>query len=127
MDEKTDTEPTNNPFIQSEDFRDKYSNNVQFEPSAWDLKLIFGQLDQSGGAEATVVRQHTSMTITWVQAKILSYFLQVNLRAHEIDNGKIVVPTRVLPPDPTALPLDEAEENAAAIREEMLRLRAELL
>jgi len=126
MDEKPDTEQTN-PFIRSEDFEERYSNNVQFEPSAWDLKLLFGQLDQSAGAEATVVRQHTSMTITWVQAKILSYFLQVNIRAHEIDNGRIVVPTRVLPPDPEALPLEEADENATAMRHEMLRLRAELL
>ena len=32
------------------DFATIYANNFQFEPSVWDLKIVFGQLDQQIGA-----------------------------------------------------------------------------
>jgi len=74
------TPASQSQFERDEDFLPVYANNVLFEPSVWDLKMIFGQLDQSEGK--AVVEQHTAVTIPWAQAKVLSYYLQVNLTAY---------------------------------------------
>jgi hypothetical protein len=83
----------------TEDFAAAYSNNVMFETSVWDLKFIFGELDQAGGT----VEQHTSITIPWSMAKLLLYLLRLQVVAHEIGYGKIpiaddVKPTEIQPP-----------------------------
>jgi hypothetical protein len=93
-------EPTNVPvpmeFKRSEDFLSRYANNVQFESSVWDLKLLFGQLQLPPG-EPGFVQHHTAMTLPWLQIKILSLYLQLNLLIHEALNGKIVIPQSVMP------------------------------
>src|SRR3990167_11504158 len=76
MAEQTNGVPTLN-FQHTDDFISLYANNVQFEQSAFDLKLIFGELNQAGGK--ALVDQHSSMTIPWGQAKLLLYYLQVNI------------------------------------------------
>lgn len=96
-----------------ETFTFDYANNVYLESSAWDLKLIFGQLDQAEGA--INVDQHTAITIPWPQAKVLIYFLKVHLLAYEIENGKIVVPKIALPPEPQP-PSGELKDNPIALR-----------
>lgn len=85
-------------FRRDNDFLSLYANNVRFELSVWDLKLIFGQLDQSSGELA--IDQHTAVAISWAQAKLMSYYLQLNLAIHEADNGPITVPASVKPPKP---------------------------
>src|SRR5947209_3194715 len=79
----------------NEDFGTFYANNVRFESSLWDLKIIFGQLDQSSRPNA--IEQHTAMTVTWVQAKLMAYYLEVNLAVFETDNGYIRVPLALTP------------------------------
>jgi hypothetical protein len=79
----------------SEDFASEYANHVQFELSAWDLKLIFGQLEQSLAPNAVV--QHTAITLPWPQIKIMTYLLQINLAVHELLNGRISVPGGIIP------------------------------
>ena len=73
----------------------EYANNVHFEPSAWDLKIIFGQLDQSSGKPD--VDWHTAVTLPWPQVKLLAYYLQVALFSYETENGKINIPPGVKP------------------------------
>jgi hypothetical protein len=98
MDETTlDTNQTSVERV--EDFVSGYSNNVQFENSAWNLKILFGELDLSG--PKPVIEQHTAITVSWVEAKLLAYFLQIQIAAHELENGKVQIPTKLLPPDPT--------------------------
>jgi hypothetical protein len=82
-------------FRRNENLVSKYANNVQMELSIWDLKLIFGELDQHTGQE--VVDQHTSITIPWAQAKLLSFYLQLHIFFHERTNGKIFIPEYLLP------------------------------
>ena len=77
----------------SEDFASAYANNVYFEPSVWDLKLIFGELD---GASNTN-QQHTAVTMSWVVAKLLAHHLNVQIATHEIAQEKIVIPRDVWP------------------------------
>jgi hypothetical protein len=83
-----------------DDLTTDYANNVAFETTVWDLKLIFGEYsDQDKGVE-----WHTSMTIPWAQAKVMQYYLQINLEAYEQQHGKIKVPSPMLPPEPPPPP-----------------------
>lgn len=74
-----------------EGFQSIYANSVVFEPSAWDLKLIFGQLDQS--VEPAATRQSVSVTISWQQAKLALFWLRVQVQAME-DQLKTRIPIR---------------------------------
>jgi hypothetical protein len=85
-------------FKRDEDFTALYANSVVSEHSIWDLKVIFGILDQSVSPMQVV--QHTSINLPWVQVKLLSYYLNVAIAIQESYNGKIVVPPVVMPPDP---------------------------
>jgi hypothetical protein len=114
MDEQaTPQAPPAIEFKHDEDFTSLYANNVHFESSIWDFKMLFGQLDQSQGADHTVIEQHTAMTVPWLQVKLMAYFLTVNLTFHQNNNGLVRVPTGVLPnrPDPTNPTLDDNGRN----------------
>jgi len=113
-------------FKRGEDFESLYANNVRFESSVWDLKLIFGQLDQSTGGE--VIELHTAVTIPWTTAKILLHYLRVNIALHELENGKIRMPSRVFPNAPPPL-TSELDNNvlAKAALELAVKLRAEFV
>jgi hypothetical protein len=80
-----------------EDFISRYANNVHLEVSVWDLKLLFSQFQQPPG-ETAFIQQHTAITIPWVQVKLLTLLLQLNIITHEAVNGKITVPAYILPP-----------------------------
>ena len=52
---------------QQNKFEAIYANNFQFEPSAWDLKVLFGQLAgvykiQSGKQRQVLIRQETGLS-----------------------------------------------------------------
>ncbi len=104
--------------IRSEDFAAKYSNHVQFELSAWDLKLLFGQLDQSLGMNTVV--QHTAITFPWPQVKVMMYLLQINLAVHEQLNGRVPVAGGVIPPPEAIKAGSEQFRDSAAIEKLML-------
>jgi len=76
-----------------DDLTADYANNVAFETTIWDLKLIFGEYSDQDKA----VEWHTSMTIPWAQAKLLQYYLQINIEAYEAEHGKVRVPSSMLP------------------------------
>jgi hypothetical protein len=86
----------------SDDFVQRYANNTFFEGSVWDLKIIFGELDQKLGPN--VVMQHTALTLPWAQAKILSHFLRVHLAGYEAEHGRIEIPKNILNEISPALP-----------------------
>jgi hypothetical protein len=94
-------------FNRDEEFTTLYANNVQFEPSVWDLKTIFGLLDQSKGPG--VIEQHTAIAMSWPEAKLAAYFLLLNILAHEAKVGPIQLPPYVVPkrPDTADPSLDE--------------------
>lgn len=89
------------------EFISRYANNVQFESSVWDLKLLFGELDQSTDPHA--IQQHTSVILPWQQARLIAYFLIVNTTINEAQNGRMSFPSRLVPPrpDPGDPSLDE--------------------
>jgi hypothetical protein len=97
-------------FERVEDFQSRYANNVQMEQSAFDLKLVFGQLDQSRGSLR--VEQHTAITLSWTQAKLMLYYLQLNITGYEFDNGKISIRKDLIPPPvPSLTPEQENDPH----------------
>jgi len=101
-------------FGRAEEFASMYANHTQYETSVWDLKLIFGQTDQTRGPQ--FVEQHTAMSVSWIQAKLLAYYITVNLVIHQSQNGNIQVPAVVIPPrpDPSNPDLDDTGKNVFA-------------
>jgi len=114
-------------YYRTEDFSEDYANNVYYEVSAWDLKLIFGQLDQSEGK--VKIAQHTAITLPWAQVKLLSYWLKGQVEAFELSHGKIHMPDAIIPPklQPLTDELRKQDANADAIYAIFHRLRDELL
>ncbi|MGO9650207.1 MAG: hypothetical protein ACLPOO_19405, partial [Terriglobales bacterium] len=81
----------------TDDFTSRYANNVQLEPTLWDVKLTFGQTDQKIGPMTVV--QHTAITLSWPEAKVFSYFLRSHVAAHEAQIGGITIfPDIILAP-----------------------------
>ncbi len=73
-----------------------YANNVRFEMTAWDLRILFGQLMPSSEGKG-LVDWHTDVTLPWAQAKLMHLYLGMNLMLYERENGRINVPAAVLP------------------------------
>jgi hypothetical protein len=59
--------------------------------------LTFGQTDQR--ISPVTVLQHTALTLSWPEVKVLSYFIHVHLSGHEAQVGRVpLIPDIVLPP-----------------------------
>lgn len=112
-------------YERMEDFFEVYANNIFYETSSWDLKLIFGQLDQSEGKAK--VAQHTAVTVPWPLAKLMVYWLRGQIEAHELVNGKIRMPPPVVPSPlpPLTEELRKSDPNAEAVYAIFNRLQAE--
>jgi hypothetical protein len=60
-----------------EDLVSLYANNVMYEASVWDLKLIFGQLDQKVAEKQqgqATVDYHSAITLPWSTVKTMGLF-----------------------------------------------------
>lgn len=109
--------------VKSPDFYEDYANNVYLESSVWDMKLIFGRLDQR--ANPPKVEQHGSVSMPWSQTKIFAYLLCAHIAGYELQNGQINVPSYVLPPllpEPTE-DMKKADPTAQALFERIMSLR----
>jgi hypothetical protein len=86
------------PEVKPEDrtFESVYANNTQIETSFWDLKILFGQLEQHTGK--TAIDLHTAVTLPWPQAKLLGYYLRLHTAWHESQNGRIGLLPSLIPP-----------------------------
>jgi hypothetical protein len=119
--QQTTTEAAKGPDF---DFESVYANNSNFEPSVWDLKIIFGQLEQhTGNAE---VDWHTAVTMPWMQAKLLCYYLRVNLAIHEAQNGPISVHRNVIPILQPPVAGAASDTNAQQVYEIITKIHAEV-
>lgn len=81
-------------YTKADDFRSEYANNSFFQFSNWDLKIIFGELDQSKGPNDVI--QKVAITLPWPQAKVLHYYLTLNLMTQENLNQRIVIPAGII-------------------------------
>lgn len=92
-----------------------YANNVNFQGTLWDLTMYFGDFGfrpYGSPEQKPSVIWHTAVTMPWIQAKLACFFLAVNLRVHEMENGPINIPKQALP----VLPEDDSPA-ANAVRE----------
>lgn len=109
-----------------------YANNVRFEMTAWDLRVLFGQLMPSSEGKG-LVEWHTDVTLPWVQAKLMHLYLGMNLMLYERENGRINIPAAVLPSPmetpPTGVDTSNPEslETFTAVQELIKAFRADLL
>jgi len=114
-------------FEFADEVYEAYANSIIYEASSWDLKLIFGQLDQSEGKVRIV--QHSAITLPWTQAKLMVYWLRGQIEVHELLNGKIHIPPPVIPspPPPLTEEIKKSDQNAEVVHKIFSRLRDEFL
>lgn len=119
-----ETKDTN--VLRGPDFVDRYANNLRLESSVWDLKLVFGSVDQF--AIPVALRQHTGVTIPWSEAKLVVYYMYLNILLHEVQNGKVTIAESVWPPDIEKVFEAEAgaDENIRNVVERIKKLRDDL-
>ncbi len=97
----------------SEDLTTEYANNVFLQPTIWDLKILFGELS----ALDKSIDWHTSITLPWQQAKLMAYYLELNVAVMELRQGPITIPSVALPQEPPPPPADQANPTNQAIWE----------
>ena len=110
----------------ADDYFEVYANQALYEASAWDLKIIFGILDQSTGVAR--MKKTFAVNIPWTQVKLAIFYLRLQLAVEEAQDGKIQIRPGLIPPD--APPLTEeqaAEPMAKELYEVYKRLREEFL
>ena len=106
------------------DFVERYANNVRFESTFWDLKILLGVYDQSVPRPNFFV--HTAMHLPWAQAKLVAYYLYMNTLFHEASSGEIPIPAGMIP-DKLQLPETMKDDpKAQALVERLERLRNDL-
>jgi hypothetical protein len=77
-----------------------YANNVRYEANIWDLRIIFGHLQEDH------IDWHTTITVPWAQVKLMTYYLRVNAAFHERGNDPVRIPV-TMKPDPPAPPTED--------------------
>ena len=87
-----------NTAVRAPDFIHRYANQITFDLNPSDIRIVFGTTEKNGSN-----LQHTAITVTWAEAKILRYLLTQNIAVYEAFEGKIMVPLGLLPPEPSAL------------------------
>src|SRR6266581_1775913 len=68
-----------------------YANNVAMSSTTFDIKMLFGEVIEITDDKA-IVEQGVQVTMTWLEAKILSDFLQSNIKDYEEKNGPLKLP-----------------------------------
>ena len=112
-----------NTAVRAPDFIHRYANQITFDLNASDIRIVFGTTENNGPN-----LQHTAITVTWAEAKILRYLLTQNIAVYEAFEGKIMVPLGLLPPEPSALtPEQEKDARSRTIYDAMVKLHADLL
>jgi hypothetical protein len=72
-----------------------YANNVRFETTPWDLRLLFGELAGNLPTGGSIVEQKAVIKLSWAQAKVMAIFLAINVADHEAALGAERLPAFV--------------------------------
>jgi hypothetical protein len=118
MGDSTGTKPDETVELTSD-----YANNTFFEPSVWDLKILFGEFS----GRSSSVDWHTSITLPWAQAKLMAYYLAVNIALHELSQGPIQIPAPVIPAEPPPVPSSENDPIAQAMYQYAVQFRKKFI
>lgn len=125
MPDENKTNPLSTAYF-ADDYFEVYANQALYEASAWDLKIIFGILDQSTGTAKT--KKTFAVNIPWAAVKLAIFYLRLQLAVEEAQDGKIQIRPSLIPP--AAPPLTEeqaAEPMAKQLYEIYERMREDFL
>lgn len=75
-----------------------YANNAAISPNIFDLRIYFGELLQASPTDIKIATK-VEVIMSWVEAKILSSFLQKQIEAFEKTNGPIKYPKQPAEPE----------------------------
>src|SRR5437868_10481078 len=81
------TQP-NIKLVNTNDYREGYSNSVQVRVNVWDFFLVFGTLQQQSETQVEV-RNFQGIYLSPQQAKALMAILQQNIAGYESTFGEI--------------------------------------
>ena len=90
------TQP-NIKLVQTEAYRENYSNSVQVRVSVWDFFLVFGTIEQQSENQVEM-RNFQGVYLSPQQAKALVAILQQNVTSYENAFGEIKLDPRMATP-----------------------------
>lgn len=108
-------------YRRSADYEERYANNVKLESTVWDIKLVFGAMDQS--QPTTAIEQFVAINLSHRQAKLLAWCLEVQIASQEAESGEITIPDAVMPPSPALLAARLPEGSRERVVAEKLAAR----
>jgi hypothetical protein len=93
------TNPTqpNIKLVQTDAYRENYSNSVQVRVSVWDFFLVFGTIEQQSENQVEM-RNFQGVYLSPQQAKALVGILQQNVTSYENAFGEIKLDPRMSTP-----------------------------
>lgn len=90
------TQP-NIKLVQTDTYRESYSNSVQVRVSVWDFFLVFGTIEQQSENQVEM-RNFQGIYLSPQQAKALVAILQQNVTSYENAFGEIKLDPRMATP-----------------------------
>jgi hypothetical protein len=82
-----------------------YTNNIRIGQTVYDLRIIFGEITEVT-EERFEVTERMQVTMSWLEAKVLSEFLSSQIRIFEERNGPIKTTyAKAVNPPPVNIPL----------------------
>ena len=90
------TQP-NIKLVQTDTYRENYSNSVQVRVSVWDFFLVFGTIEQQSENQVEM-RNFQGVYLSPQQAKALVAILQQNVTSYENAFGEIKLDPRMATP-----------------------------
>jgi flagellar protein FlaG len=90
------TQP-NIKLVQTDAYRENYSNSVQVRVSVWDFFLVFGTIEQQSENQVEM-RNFQGIYLSPQQAKALVAILQQNVTSYENAFGEIKLDPRMATP-----------------------------
>jgi len=82
-------------LVNTNDYRESYSNSVQVRVNVWDFFLVFGTLQQQSESQVEV-RNFQGIYLSPQQAKALMAILQQNIAGYESTFGEIKLDPRMI-------------------------------
>jgi hypothetical protein len=82
-------------LVNTNDYRESYSNSVQVRVNVWDFFLVFGTLQQQTETQVEV-RNFQGIYLSPQQAKALMAILQQNIAGYESTFGEIKLDPRMM-------------------------------
>ena len=110
------------------DFVSYYANNFLVDTTAWDLSMTFGEFEKlPDGTQAST--QRLSVTVPVGLAKLMVFWLRVQILAYEVRLGKrVTLRADVIPAVPPLVPPElQSDPVTVKMYDEFERLRQDLL